>query len=145
MKLSELFKTPFKLKGGSTLNLRGFSKRVVDKEVGEGGGESGSGAIDKIIKTLFNPSILPYSSKVYESTKGLVDINDIDFLSTSDGYYLLYKKLEYINLINTDMINYKLLGSDTEVDIVYLFKSYLSVIYETTINGETYVALKEMD
>lgn len=38
MKLSELFKTPFKLKGGSVLNLRGFSKRVVDKEV-EGGGE----------------------------------------------------------------------------------------------------------
>lgn len=38
MKLSELFKTPFKLKGGATLNLRGFSKRIVDKEV-EGGGE----------------------------------------------------------------------------------------------------------
>lgn len=38
MKLSELFKTPFKVKGGGVLNLRGFSKHIVDKEVGEGGG-----------------------------------------------------------------------------------------------------------
>ena len=34
MKLSKLFNKPFKLKGGSILNLRGFSKRLVDKEVG---------------------------------------------------------------------------------------------------------------
>ena len=33
MKLSELFKTPFKLKGGSTLNLKGFSEVIVDKEI----------------------------------------------------------------------------------------------------------------
>lgn len=36
MKLSELFKTPFKVKGGGVLNLRGFSKRVIDKEIGGG-------------------------------------------------------------------------------------------------------------
>lgn len=33
MKLSELLKTPIKLKGGGVLDLRGFSKRVLDKEL----------------------------------------------------------------------------------------------------------------
>ncbi len=34
MKLSELLSKPFKLKGGGILNLKGFSKRVIDKEIG---------------------------------------------------------------------------------------------------------------
>lgn len=33
MKLSELLKNPIKLKGGGVLDLRGFSKRVLDKEL----------------------------------------------------------------------------------------------------------------
>lgn len=33
MKLSELLSKPFKLKGGGVLDLRGFSKRVFDKEL----------------------------------------------------------------------------------------------------------------
>ncbi len=40
MKLSELFNKPFKLKGGSTLNLKGFSKRVVDRDIDGGDSDS---------------------------------------------------------------------------------------------------------
>lgn len=40
MKLSELLSKPFKVKGGGFLNLKGFSKRVIDEEIGgnDGGG-----------------------------------------------------------------------------------------------------------
>ena len=37
MKLSELLSKPFKVKGGGTVNLKGLSKHIVDKEI-EGGG-----------------------------------------------------------------------------------------------------------
>lgn len=91
MKLSELFRTPFKVKGGGVLNLRGFSKRVVDKEVGEGGGggEGGeSGVIDKIIEARFNPQMTPHPSKVYDKDGDIMNISDID----GDGQYcFLYK------------------------------------------------------
>lgn len=33
MKLSKLLSKPIKLKGGGVLDLRGFSKRVFDKEI----------------------------------------------------------------------------------------------------------------
>lgn len=36
MKLSELFNKPFKVKGGGTLNLKGYSKHIIDKEIGSG-------------------------------------------------------------------------------------------------------------
>lgn len=36
MKLSELLNKPFKVKGGGTLNLKGFSKHIIDKELGGG-------------------------------------------------------------------------------------------------------------
>lgn len=39
MKLSELLSKPFKVKGGGFLNLKGFSKRVIDEEIG--GNDSG--------------------------------------------------------------------------------------------------------
>lgn len=39
MKLSEILAKPFKVKGGGTLNLKGISKHIVDKEVG-GSGET---------------------------------------------------------------------------------------------------------
>lgn len=39
MKLSELLAKPLSLIGGGKLNLKGFCKRVVDKEIGEGGDE----------------------------------------------------------------------------------------------------------
>ena len=34
MKLSEILSKPFKVKGGGTVNLKGLSKHIVDKEVG---------------------------------------------------------------------------------------------------------------
>ena len=74
MKLSELFRTPFKLKGGSTLNLRGFSKRVADKEIGEGG-KSESGVVYKIIEQFYNTQMIPHSSKYYEvNTRNIINI-----------------------------------------------------------------------
>lgn len=63
MKLSELLTKPLKLKSGGFLNLKGFSKRVVDKEVGDNDG----GNSDK-------------SSNSFLSFKKITDVDKINEL-----------------------------------------------------------------
>jgi len=143
MKLSELFKTPLKLKGGSTLNLRGFSKRVVDKEVGEGGGGGGSesGVIGKVIEQFYNPQMTPHYSKFYSKDGDIVNISDID----SDTIYLfLYLKSDYTEFPSKGKINisFMLDRDNNGINLYFGSKGYgADIIYETTIDGETYVAL----
>jgi len=76
MKLSELLSKSFKLKGGGFLNLKGFSKRVIDKEVGSSNGnndedDGGIGGLDmthkienQTIITLINTSLNTYGSRL---------------------------------------------------------------------------------
>lgn len=99
MKLSELFKTPFKVKGGGVLNLRGFSKTVVDKEIEGGGGGSGSDVrfpVGEKILNLMDKDLIAHPSKFAvdpETTDTIIDISQIDSLSEeSQQLYFLYKK-----------------------------------------------------
>lgn len=141
MKLSELFRTPFKLKGGSTLNLKGFSKRVVDKEVEGGGGESGSGTIDKIIEQWYNAQMTPHSSKFYVSKEDtIVNIADID---SDTQYCFLYKKSDYTEFPSGNDINIAfVINPNGSITLSFgTIGKGADIIYETTIDGETYVAL----
>lgn len=94
MKLSELLSKPFKLKGGGILNLKGFSKRVIDTEIkgsgnGESGGNSGNDIINGIrllktnrsdvyldVGTIFRKSVNIYDDKV----------SDIHYIAIQDPY-----------------------------------------------------------
>lgn len=139
MKLSELLLKPFKLKGGSTLNLRGFSKRVVDKEVGEGGGGSESGVIDKIIEQYYNTQMIPHPSKFYNETTGdIIDILDID---QGDNYYFLYKVSDYMELPSNKNINTYFRLGDGIMSLHFLLNTDAGIQGEAIIDGEAYVAL----
>lgn len=139
MKLSEIFKTPLKLKGGSTLNLRGFSKRVVDKEVG--GGENNKNAAINNLLSLFNYPIYPYPTKfLNESNDSIVDINEVD----SGNYKFLYKKSEFDNLEEGTNISVRITYmANEEIDICFENKGskHGDIIFTTEIDGEEYVAL----
>lgn len=87
MKLSELFKTPFKVKGGGVLNLRGFSKRVVDKEIEGGGVEQDDvdvfakyGCVN-VVSTEFSPApVITYIKMVVGDKNKRVTITPDDFI-----------------------------------------------------------------
>lgn len=122
MKLSELFKTPFKVKGGGVLNLRGFSKRVVDKEIEGSGGGSVKFPIGEKILNLLDEDLVAHPSKFAEDPENndtIIDISEID--SIPQGYvtiYFLYKK--------------------SDIDAVSKFKTiiYQFSISETTLSYE---------
>lgn len=141
MKLSELFRTPFKLKGGSTLNLKGFSKAVVDKEVG--GGENNKNAAINNLLSLFNyHPIYPHPTKVLNKYDSIIDINEVD----DDNYKFLYKKSEFENLETGTLIcTHIIYTSNTELDILFETKgtTYCEIVFTTEIDGEEYVALGE--
>ena len=97
MKLSELFRTPFKVKGGGVLNLRGFSKRIVDKEIeGGGGGGDVRFPVGEKILNLMDKDLIAHPSKFAvdpKNTDTIIDISQIDNLSEeSQQLYFLYKK-----------------------------------------------------
>lgn len=144
MKLSELFRTPFKVKGGGVLNLKGFSKRVVDKEVGEGGGKSESGTIDKIIEQWYNAQMTPHSSKFYDKdNERIVNIADIN---SDVEYCFLYKKSDYTEFSSEDDINttFVIGRSINRITLYFGSKGHgADIIYETKIDGETYVVLEK--
>lgn len=136
MKLSELLAKPFKLKGGATLNLKGFSKRVVDKEVG-GSSTNNNGFTSILNQSLIDHPIYPHPSKVVNNST--LEIEDIQNVSNRNAHYkFLYKKSDIDNIprrryIISDYIidNGKITfdnGNDSE-----------SSIYE--IEGEEYVFL----
>lgn len=142
MKLSELFKTPFKVKGGGVLNLRGFSKSVVDKEVGEGGGENEN----NLITTLYNRLGIPEINQQYVASEDaatdykLISLNEVIL---KGEYYTLIKKSDFdamtigtkdvCNAIVFENINSRVVPS-------YMTKDSLSVIKkEYIIDGETYI------
>lgn len=137
MKLSELFKTPFKLKGGATLNLRGFSKRVVDKEVG--GNDTNNNAFTNILNHFLEGCpIYPHPSKIFNDSTH--EIEDIQSLGSNGPYNFLYKKLDIDNI-----------PSDIRENLIYnctvnngnaIFNTGFdgeSILYE--IDGEDYIYL----
>lgn len=142
MKLSKIFSKPIEIKGGGVLNLRGFRKLIIDKEIGEEGRGSGSGVIDKIIEGWYNKQMIPHSSKFYDQdSQNIINISDID---SNIEYYFLYKKSDYTEFSSKDDINRSFM-IDTNNDRTNLYFANKSkgadIIYETTIDGEIYVAL----
>lgn len=137
MKLSELFNKPFKLKGGSTLNLKGFSKRVVDKEVGES--NNSNGFTNALNQCLLNYPIYPHSQKLVNTNTA--EIENIEDLSDNVDYKFLYKKLD-INNLPSGILEY-LISDYIFNDEQIIFSSgniNISTIYE--IDGEEYVFLE---
>lgn len=50
MKLSELLAKPIKVKGGGILNLKGISKHIADKEIGEGNGNIKFASVEELLE-----------------------------------------------------------------------------------------------
>lgn len=102
MNLSELFKTPFKLKGGGILNLKGFSKRVIDKEIGS--------SEDSVYLKL----LAPYFGPVYE------DIYTSNWQNIiSSKLYLVCEDMQSIMSIDiNNFINKIKAAADSEINIV---------------------------
>ena len=99
MKLSELFKTPFKLKGGATLNLRGFSKRVVDKEIEEsGGGEDSS--LSKLLVEATSSEQIEFIEETFNNAVNYSLEDLLNGIKVGD---------EYVSIDNT--ILYRVVGS----------------------------------
>jgi len=99
MKLSELFKTPFKLKGGATLNLRGFSKRVVDKEIEEsGGGEDSS--LSKLLVEATSSEQIEFIEEAFNNAVNYSLEDLLNGIKVGD---------EYVSIDNT--ILYRVVGS----------------------------------
>lgn len=125
MKLSELFRTPFKLKDGSTLNLKGFSKRVIDKEVGEGGGGGGGDTKDteKFIKkllTFYGQTIMPETFSMvgigtdgWQRIENIGDLEKIYFLYAEDVDKTSFEKLANYFIIQNDTIT--IMNCDTSL------------------------------
>lgn len=85
MKLSEILSKPFKVKGGGTVNLKGLSKHIVDKEIG---GSTENSIYDNIFE-VFNTAdikIKPHPYLVYQSD----DIKSITDINLSMNSYFLY-------------------------------------------------------
>lgn len=135
MKLSELFRTPFKLKGGSTLNLRGFSKRIVDKEVG-GDTNIFSELLDSFIKNYPNEYL---QDKVVDSEDTIIDIKE----ATDGTYKLLYKKSFIESLESNAKIIYAINLTNEQFLVSGNIMGVLNIDEEFNINRETYYTLIE--
>lgn len=137
MKLSELFKTPFKLKGGSILNLRGFSKRVVDKEISGNSTNDGWQMLINIIKSEFNAT--PHPTMFCENDT-LVNIEDIE-IGYPHSYRFLYKKSELPNPMSSFIAFKQFTWSGIEIGLS-MDAGYVNSIGLTfTIDGKEYVTL----
>lgn len=141
MKLSELFRTPFKLKGGATLNLKGFSKRVIDKEVGEGGGSSEDSEIADFVSFLFNM----VQSYPKPALFGKFIYND-DVISTEDifynrNYFFLYNSSFELD-VDKIIIGFSVIPGNG-IEIMYKEPNSLAST-NITIDGKTYRYFKEV-
>ena len=134
MKLSELLAKPFKLKGGSTLNLRGFSKRVVDKEVGEEG--ESTNLFSSIFDTL-NYSNEYLQDKVVNINDTIIDVKEV----TNEVYKLLYKKSFIESSESSTKIMYYI---NLQINVFYISTmSDLNIDEEFDIDGEIYCTLRQ--
>lgn len=135
MKLSELLTKPLKLKGGGILNLKGFSKAIVDEEVGEG--ENSQNIFSNILNLITRTEINPHPTKVVDSSNyEVIDISDIE---DDKAYYLLYKKDDILNL-QPEFISYKLVLSQSLFFEVRDINSF-SMSNDYTIDNEIYIYL----
>lgn len=137
MKLSELFGKPFKLKGGSILNLKGLSKHIVDKEVGGNNNNDGWQMLINITKSEFNAT--PHPTMFCENDT-LVNIEDIE-LWPLHHYRFLYKKSELPNPMSSFIAFKQFTWSGVKVGLD-MDAGYVNKIGLTfTIDGEEYVTL----
>lgn len=129
MKLSEILSKPFKVKGGGTVNLKGLSKHIVDKEVG-GSTNMFSSALDSFIKNYPNE----YLQDRVANGDNLINIEEI-----TNGYYgLLYKKSFIESLESSARIIYNIEIQSDVFMINTIIKSALNICDEFNIDGEIY-------
>lgn len=124
MKLSELLTKPFKVKGGGFLNLKGFSKRVIDEEIG--GSEDNNDSIS------FMDSLLCYSSKIPVGTL-------IPFNNTTYKYVIGSPALLPDDINNTSITVEVFDKSDTYICKINFSKT--GTIYRDGVNYNVYQAM----
>lgn len=143
MKLSELFNKPFRLKGGGVLNLRGFSKRIVDKEI-KGSGNNVRFPVGEKILNLMDKDLIAHPSKFAvdpKNTDTIIDISQIDSLSEeSQQLYFLYKKSDIDAASQSKNIIYYIGYSNTSLGYELSQIEYLSK-KTYTIDNVLYYAL----
>lgn len=141
MKLSEILAKPIKLKGGGILNLKGFNKRVIDKEVGENPETN-----ENIITTLSTILGIPVINQefVADYHGNLIKINELPI--TEQSYFTLIKKSDYETLSNNAHILNKLNIMNNYFSLNFFVQKDNSRIIDIfNIDGETYCSLEEMD
>lgn len=85
MKLSKLLSEPFKLKGGGFLNLKGFSKRIIDKEIGGSNNSNNSNNNVNKFDKLFHVKV-PKLSSVYNGYyDGIGDVPENNLSNFGDN------------------------------------------------------------
>ena len=130
MKLSELLSKPFKLKGGGILNLKGFSKRVIDNEIGGGGSDSDSESIN-VVEAIKSSGFIPQTFSSLEQF-----IQDIINKSLEHKYeYVLGTLCKLPDYLSYDNIAIDVYDKENNK---LLFTEFLVKGRNVIISGETY-------
>ena len=137
MKLSEILAKPFKVKGGGTVNLKGLSKHIVDKEVGGNNNDDGWQMIIDIAKLEFNATPHP---TIFCKDDNLVNIEDIEAGSQYE-YSFLYKKSELPNPMSSFTVFRYFIWNGINYGLRIVTESVNKIGLTFTIDGEEYVTL----
>lgn len=128
MKLSELLSKPLKLKGGGFLNLKGFNKRIIDKEIGG----SDSYNDDNNYSINFMDSLLCYSSRI--------PVGVALSFNTTTYKYVIGSPALLPDDINNDSITVEVFNkSDTYICKINLSKT--GTTYRDGVNYNVYQAI----
>ena len=136
MKLSELFKTPFKVKGGGVLNLRGFSKRVVDKEIGG----SGEGFSDNLYPEL-DSSQFNFPTYISKNHHLVTDAAEKQFIENIWNKTYTFEKDQFI-ILSDNIIENDWWAAKTIDNYIYLYHpreplDAYDCVYIMTLNHST--------
>lgn len=123
MKLSELLAKPLKLKGGGFLNLKGFSKRIIDNEVGGNNNSNNN-------ENYFFTEDLPYDGFM-EDFENMMQIGDY----SSTGIDL---RTETFNAFDIKFPNTSVIGA-MDFALVYNDNIDIYIIYKNKQLSNNYI------
>lgn len=101
MKLSEILSKPIKLKGGGLLNLKGFNKRIIDKEIYS----QNNNNVDNLlfeIEPFSDLIIKPVFGCFSDSKTGNTIIKEFSYFKNKNISFNFVYKISDFNNINTE-------------------------------------------